>query len=236
MKRFAALVIAILMAAAIMPAFTFADGEGPAVTYSGTVLDFTGKEIGGTDYCYLDVSEYSGMWSGRWLLDYPDEVTEIVQFSVDWAGGIITAVNRTWDEPEDYGDPWSDKPAFVCNPNYLGQTGGQPVGEAGNYYAQCGMYLTSFDFMGLQMGGHMFRFKLRYDRQPYFSECQQDENGYYIEMPITVLVMPDCDLNIVRWRCLKHQREHKSATASLANRKYKVCRDFRVGKFRRRQG
>ena len=183
MKRFAALVIAILMAAAILPTFAIADGEGPAVTYSGSVLDFTAKEIGSNSFFYLDVTEASGMWAGHWLVDYPEGIADVTNYSVTWSGGIQTQVGATWDDEE----PWSDKPVFVCNPNYMGGSGGQPAGEPGNMYANAGMYLSSFDFMGLQMGGHMLRLTITYTRAPYFSECQQDETGWYIELPITVL-------------------------------------------------
>ena len=182
MKRLAALVIALLMALAVIPTFAFAD-DVHSVTYSGTTVDFSGKDIGSTQQFYLDVSEYSGMFSGHWLVDYPDGIVEIANYSVTWSGGVQAQVGATWDDEE----PWSDKPNFVCNPNYEGQTGGAPAGEAGNWYANCGMYLGSAQFGGLQMGGHMIRMQFRYLRQPYFSECAQDENGYYVEVPIIVL-------------------------------------------------
>lgn len=183
MKRFLALAIAVLMAAAILPAFAFADGEAPAVTYSASVLDFTNKELGGTGFLYLDVTENSGMWAGHWLVDYPEGIADVTNYSVTWSGGIQSQVGATWDDEE----PWSDKPQFVCNPNYMGGSGGEPAGEPGNMYANAGMYLSSFDFMGLQMGGHMFRFTITYNRVPYFNECEQDENGWYVPVPVSVI-------------------------------------------------
>ncbi len=182
MKRLTAIVIALVMALAVLPALGFADGVH-SVTYSGTELNFVGKELGSTSFYYLDVSEGSAMFSGHWLIDYPEEIVTITNNSVTWNGGVAAQVAATWDDEE----AWSDKPAFVCNPEYEGQTGGKPVGEAGNIYANCGMYLTSGEYGGLLMGGHMIRLTMRYDRVPYFSECSQDENGWYVEVPTVVL-------------------------------------------------
>ena len=123
------------------------------------------------------------MFSGRWLVDYDENYINPVGYSVTWSGGITAAVNDAWDE----GDESSDKPAFVCNAAYEGATGGVPVGEAGNMYTQIGMYLTSFQSLGLQVGGDFIRMQYQWVALPDVSVLSVDENGTYLPMNFEVI-------------------------------------------------
>ena len=123
------------------------------------------------------------MFSGHWLIDYPEGIVSIENYSVSWSGGIQSQVAATWDDEE----AWSDKPAFVCNPTYEGASGGSPAGEAGNMYANCGMYLTSNQYGGVQMGGPAIRIRFKWTAVPTAADCLQDANGYYLPIYIIVL-------------------------------------------------
>jgi len=152
--------------------------------YAGEVVDCTSLSAGGSFYWTLDIlNEHSRMWSGQWLVDYPEEYLSVDSYSTTWSGSVTYAVSLTWDDEE----AWSDKPAVVCNPEYMGQTGGVPVGESGNMYANVGMYITSFNYYGLQMSGSLIRFKFIVNKLPSQSAMQHDGDGYYLEIPVTVI-------------------------------------------------
>ena len=142
-----------------------------------------GGDGGDKKYMYIGVSEGSGMYAAHYLVDYPEEFIAISAETSTWSGGIISQINATWDDDE----AWSDKFASVTNTTYEGQTGGVPMGEAGNIYINGGTYLNSFEFWGVQMGGVFHRYTLKLLKTPYQSECMQDENGYYLPMPLDMV-------------------------------------------------
>ena len=202
MKRTVALVVALLMALSVVPAMAFAapadasrhDGaDHDPVNYYVTDINYaavTSVEDGGTGlasatsgrYFYVGISEGSGLYASQFLVDYPEAFVSITGASNSWSGGLISQINATWDDEE----PWSDTLNVVYNYPYEGQTGGVPVGEAGNMYINGGTYETSYEFMGTQMGGYLARFTLRLDKTPYESDCEQDANGYYLPMPLLI--------------------------------------------------
>ena len=103
-------------------------------------------------------------------------------YSTSWSGGLTYLINQTWDNET----ATSDKPAVVCNPEYMGQTGGKPLGVEGNMYANTGMYLTSFQFYGVQSAGSLIRFKFVVKELPANSVMKHDNGGYYLEIPILI--------------------------------------------------
>ncbi len=189
MKKVIALIIALLMALSLTPAVFAAaeENEEPArdvsVTYTGQTVNATNLNVGGKFQFTLSVSANSKMWSGHWLIDYPEEYVTPTNYSVTWSGGITYAINQSWEE----GNPTSDKPNFVCNKAYEGMTGSTPYGEAGNMYSVVGMFLTTFEHGGLQMGGPFIRMTYQIDRFPSTAVAQHDSTGYYLEFPIIVL-------------------------------------------------
>ncbi|MBO4563478.1 MAG: dockerin type I repeat-containing protein [Clostridia bacterium] len=183
MKKILALILALAMTAAIVPAAFAVGTDDVSVTYTGATVDATGVAVGGTFYWTLSVSEHSQLFSGHWLIDYPEEYFTPTAQSTTWSGGLTSMINATWDDE----NAWSDKASFVCNMEYEGGTGTNPVGEAGNMYSTVGMYLTTFDFWGVQMGGPFVRIKYRIDAQPPANLAQHDSAGYYLEIPVTVL-------------------------------------------------
>ena len=162
---------------------TYATKSFYSVTYNGAVVDASDKAVGDTFNWTYSVSEHSYLWCGQWLIDYPEEYITPVNYSVTWSGGLQYQIGQTWDNEE----AWSDKVAFVCNRAYEGQTGAAPVGDAGNWYSQCGMFLTSFDYYGVQMGGNCVRITYKIIQLPSSDHIEQDENGSYFEMPIYVI-------------------------------------------------
>ena len=183
MKKLAALILALLMTAAVMPAVSAVGAQDVSVTYTGATVNASNVAVGGTFFWTLSVSEYSHLWSGHWLVDYPEEYWTPTAQSSTWSGGIVSMINATWDDEE----AWSDKPSVVYNLVYEGQTGNSPVGEAGNMYTVVGMYLTTFQYWGVQMGGPFIRIKFRIDSMPPSNLAGHDSQGYYLEIPITVL-------------------------------------------------
>lgn len=184
MKKITALLLALVMAAVIMPAAS-ANNVTPDnvdVSYSGSTVNANSLNVGSTFNMTLSVSPNSCMWSGHWLIDYPEDIVTPLNYTTTWSGGIIYQINQTYDDDT----AWSDMPEFVCMLTYEGMTGSNPFGEAGNLYTQVGMYLMSFDFGGLQMGGNIIRITYRIDRLPTTEEVSQDNGGYYVEFPIIV--------------------------------------------------
>ena len=184
MKKIIAVLIAVIMAVSVMPAALAREvgAEDISVTYTGSVVDASEVAVGQSFYFYVSVSENSGMWSGHWLIDYPEEYVTPTAYSTTWNGGLEYAVQQTYNS----GNPYSDKPKFVCEIDYEGMTGSNPYGEAGNFYTVVGMYLRTFDYGGLQMGGNFIRVKYRLDAIPDAEDLLTDEGGTYFEMPIIV--------------------------------------------------
>ena len=157
--------------------------NGYEAHYAGSVEDAAALAAGDSFYWTLDlVNEHSRMWSGQWLVDYPEQYLKCDSYSATWSGGLIAQINETWDNETD----WSDKPAIVCNPAYNGGSGGHPCGTPGNLYANIGMYLTSFDHYGVQMAGSLIRLKFIIKSVPANSQLKHDADGYYLELPVLV--------------------------------------------------
>ena len=184
MKRIIAVIIALIMAASAVPAAIAREvgAEDISVTYTGSVVDATALNPGDQFYFYVSVSEGSSMWSGHWLIDYPEEYVTPTSSSTTWSGGLEYAVQQTYNS----GNPTSDKPKFVCELSYEGMTGSNPYGEEGNLYTVVGMYLRTFDYGGLQMGGNFVRIRYRLNSIPDAADLMHDANGYYFEIPRTV--------------------------------------------------
>ncbi len=151
--------------------------------YAGATVDCTGLKVGDSFYWTFDlVNEHSRLWSGHWLIDYDERYLRVDAYSTSWSGGITYQITQTWDDE----NPSSDKPAVVCNPEYMGQTGGKPLGVEDNMYANTGMYLTSFQFYGVQAAGSLIRFKFVVKEIPKNSVMKHDSDGYYLEIPILI--------------------------------------------------
>lgn len=180
MKRLLALSVAVLMALALCPAALAFEAQDVSVTYTGATVDASDFEVGGTFYWTCAVSEYSGLFSAQWLIDYPEEYLTPIAASTTWSGSLSFLINQSWEE----GEPWSDTGTFVYNLTYEGQTGNNPRGEAGNWYTSVGMYLSSFSYWGVQMGGSFIRIKFRIDALPPANLVQHDAGGDYITIPV----------------------------------------------------
>ncbi len=155
-----------------------------AAHYEGASVDCSSLSVGDVFFWTFDITNTgSGMYSGHWLLDYPEAFVTPLAYSVGWSGGLIYAIQQTIDDE----CATSDLPAFVCNMVYEGATGQFPQGEAGNYYHNVGMYLTSFSHMGVQAAGSIIRIKYQIDVIPSRALMQHDSDGYYIELPIVVV-------------------------------------------------
>lgn len=195
MKRTIALVCAIILALAVLPVMAFAaDMENREVVdhadvnFSVTDLDYSSVipvDQGGTGmhsnssqrYMYLSISENSGMFAAGYHIHYPAEFVTITADSSTWTGGLIQQIEAAINA----GTPLeTDLFSSVCNTSYEGQTGGFPVGEAGEIYIRGGMYLRSANYGGLQLGGNYHRFTIRLDVTPTEDDCLHDEYGYYL--------------------------------------------------------
>ena len=199
-------VVAALMLAAVLPVPSFA-GRASAVTPEAetatreepdsvefylTDVDYTNVtsvEDGGTGlasssgrYFYLSISEASYMYACRYLIDYPQDFITIYGNSGTWSGGIIYAIQTSWDG----GAATSDKLSSVCSTTYNGDTGMLPVGEEGNTYINGICYLNTFTLLGVQMGGYLHRFTVRLDKTPGFGDVCEDENGYYLPIGLSI--------------------------------------------------
>ncbi|MBO4847756.1 MAG: InlB B-repeat-containing protein, partial [Clostridia bacterium] len=157
--------------------------SAPAVTYTGETVTDENIAVGDMFFWKISVSAASSLYSGNWLIEYDHRFLTCASGSVDWSGSLTTQIYNTWDDEEAY----SDKPSFVFNINYEGQTGNNPLGETGKWYNVLGMYITSFQYNGVQMGGDMARFKFQWTAIPGADDLQHDEVGDYLPLPITVL-------------------------------------------------
>ena len=184
MKKFIAVIVAIILAVSLVPS-TYArrvEAEDFSVVYAGSTVDASGLSVGSAFYFYLSVSENSSLYSGHWLVDYPEQYVTPVAYSTTWTEGLTYLINQSYAN----GNPTSDKPEFVCNIAYEGMTGSNPYGEEGNYYSVVGMYLKSFDYGGVQMGGDFIRLRYRLTAMPADDDLLHDEFGDYFEIPIIV--------------------------------------------------
>jgi|GEM_PF-2415542 len=143
--------------------------------FTGDALEFTDPQVGDTFYWMLSVDEGSGLGSGRWLIDYDENYFKPTAYSVTWSGGITAQITEAWDNDEAY----SDIPQFACNINYEGSTGTYPAGDAGNMYCSLGMYVSTYDYMGVQMGGPMVRLNMKWLAVP--------EESVTLPVPVTVV-------------------------------------------------
>ncbi len=180
MKKLFSIAVAMVMIMTFVPA---ALADGPAVTYSGAAADASELEVGDTFYWTFNVSAGSAMFSGHWLLDYDEDYLAVDAISKTWSGGIISAINASIDD----GAQASDMPEFVYNAEYVGGTGQFPYGEDGNVYINLGMFLTSFSFGGMQMGGSAIRVQFRVTALPDDDLLGHDADGYYLSIPIEVI-------------------------------------------------
>lgn len=180
MKKLLSVILMLLMAASFaVPAQ--AGGVAPrdmSVVYTASTVDASDLGVGDSFYVYIDISQYSALWSGLWLLDYPEELVTPTAASSTFPGSLANLVQDSWDDDTAY----SDKPGVLITPEYSGS-----YGEPGNMYSMTGMYLDSFQYGGVQMGGSFVRFKYRIDRLPTTAEAMHDENGYYIAFPLLVI-------------------------------------------------
>lgn len=185
MKRISAILAALLLAAASVLSVSAVPGvpEKPAVSYTGETVDASNVSVGGTFQLTLSVSAGSGLFSGHWLLDYPEEFVSPVSASTTFSGSLTNLINQEWAN----GSPTSDKASFVYNLDYIGQTGDVPCGEAGNHYTSVGMYLTTFEHWGVQLGGPFIRVTFRLNSMPSYDQLPHDANGSYLLFPITVV-------------------------------------------------
>ena len=199
MKRTLALLIALVMALALVPAISFAEGAGEInpdhdpVNFALTNVDFTnvtatadgGSGVPSTSskkFFTINLSEYSGLFAAEWMIDYPEEFVGITAESSTWSAGIIAQINNSWDDEE----AWSDKFASVVNIEYVGGNGGEPRGVEGNIYIRGGNYLMSGTYGGVQMGGAFHRFAYVLNVTPTTNDVLQDANGYYLPVDLTV--------------------------------------------------
>lgn len=151
-----------------------------SVSYYGATVNANNVNVGGTFNFTLGVSANSCMWSGHWLIDYPEEYVTPTAYSFTWSGSLLNQIQQTIDNDNQS----SDVPAFVCalTNAETSDTGA----EVDNYYTIIGMYLTSFDFGGMQAGGNFARVTYRLTAIPDSANICHDSAGYYMEFPIIV--------------------------------------------------
>lgn len=182
MKKFLAVILALLMTAVVLPS-ALADGDGVEVTYTGATVNAKSIAAGSTFKWTLSVSEASHLWSGHWLIDYPEDFVTPTNYSTTWTGSVYQLIQQMIEDEAQT----SDAAEFVCNMRYQGNTGNNPVGEPDNWYSAVGMFITTFDFWGLQVGGPFIRLTFRLEELPPSNLLGHDSTGYYFEIPITVL-------------------------------------------------
>ena len=183
MKKILALALAFILTAALVPGALAMQTEDVSVTYTGAAVDATGVAVGDTFPWTLSISEASQLYSGQWLVDYPEEYVTPTNYSATWNGSLASIIDAAWDG----GNPSSDKPAVTCNLTYEGMTGGNPQGVAGNMYNNIGMSITTFQYWGIQVGAPFIRIKYRIDQLPPRNVTHYDEGGHYLTFPVIVV-------------------------------------------------
>lgn len=132
------------------------------VCYRGEALDVSGFKAGDTfDWSLSLTSENSGLYSGEWLIGYPEQFIKPVGYSVD---------------PEGFASfgGGSDTAAFAFNPDY-----GEGLGLLI-------MYLTSFSNGGLNSSGVMVRITFELIAVPDSGALEKDASGSFLAIPIAV--------------------------------------------------
>ena len=183
MKKLLALALALMLFASAIPAALAFEAQDVSVTYTGETVDATGLSVGQTFYWTLSISAASQLYSGQWLVDYPEEYLTPTAQSSTWSGSLASIVNAAWDN----GNPTSDIPTVTCNLTYEGMTGSNPQGVAGNMYNNIGMSISTFQYWGVQAGAPFIRIKYRIDQLPPRNVTGYDDNGHYITMPVIVV-------------------------------------------------
>lgn len=180
MKRLFAILLSALLTAALFPQVLAEGGEAErsAVVYTGETVNAVGISAGGTFDWTLSVSEASRLFSGHWLVDYPEDLVTPVSASVNFAGSLTNVLNSS---------NTSDRAAFVYNLGYVGQSGSVPCGIEGEHYVNVGMYLTTFTHGGVQPGGAFIKITFRLDRMPTADEVMEDYLGSFFTIPVTVV-------------------------------------------------
>lgn len=181
MKKFLALIIALLMAASVVPAFAVS-AEDVSVTYTVGTVNAKNLKVGDTFDITLSISANSRLFSGHWYVDYPEQYVEPVAVSTNYEGSLLYNIQQA----EFNGTNNSDEPAFLYRLVYEGGVGGS-FGEQGNKYTDIGMYLNSFDYgNGVMMGGQLAKITYRIIKRPTTSACEHDSTGYYLPVPVLV--------------------------------------------------
>lgn len=184
MKKIIAVALALMLAAAFVPgALAQPKAQGTSVTYTGGTTDASNVQVGNTFNWTLSISEASSLYSGQWLVDYPEEYLTPTSSKTIWSGSLISITEAAWEE----GNSTSDKVSVTCNLTYTGQSGETPVGEAGNMYNNIGMSLTTFQHWGVQLGAPFIRITYRIDQLPPRNMTEYDEGGHYLVMPVIVV-------------------------------------------------
>ena len=152
--------------------------------YTGGEVDCSNLKVGDTFLWSFDLSnEKSCLYAGHWLVMYPDEYIEPVACYDARDGSLVAKINETWDDDE----PWSDVPRVVYNINYEGMTGNVPYGMAGKHYTVVALFLTSFEYGGVQMSGSIITIKYKVKALPKEKDLNKDSKGSYLPLEITVM-------------------------------------------------
>lgn len=185
MKKILALALAFILTAALVPGALAVHTEDVSVTYTGETVDATGVAVGDTFDWTLSISEASQLYSGQWLVDYPEEYITPTIHNTTWSGGLTSIINDMWDDETQ--PPTSDRPFITCNRTYVGGTGSNPQGVDGNMYCNIGMAISTFDHWGIQVGAPFIRITFRIDQLPPRNVTEYDENGHYLPLPVIVV-------------------------------------------------
>ena len=182
MKKLIAVALAMLLAAAFVPgAIAAPHTEEVSVTYTGASTNATNISVGGYFYWTLSISAASSLYSGQWLVDYPEAYVTPVNYSATWSGSLASIISAAGS------NAISDTPSVTCNLTYEGMTGGNPQGVAGNMYNNIGMGLLSFTHWGIQDGAPFIRIRYRLDQLPPRNVTEFDETGHYLPFPVIVV-------------------------------------------------
>ncbi len=182
MKKLIAVALAMLLAAAFVPgAIAAPHTEEVSVTYTGGITDATNISAGGYFYWTLSISAASSLFSGQWLVDYPEAYVTPVNFTATWSGSLASIISAAGS------NAISDTPYVTCNLTYEGMTGSNPQGVAGNLYNNIGMGLLTFSHWGIQDGAPFIRIRYRLDQLPPRNVTEFDETGHYLPFPVIVV-------------------------------------------------
>ena len=171
-KRLLSAAVALLMVLALVPVSVFAadrvnakDESDYHVTYTGEHLTINDPQVGDPFYWIMSAEGWSDVFAAWFLIDYDENYLEPYNsnaFNYTWSAGIRAAIVASQND----GTQTSDMFQMGATPAYEGQTGDVPVGEAGNIYLNCGLYLTTFEYGGVQESGNLFRMRCSFARLP----------------------------------------------------------------------